>query len=156
MLFRRLSVKALTAQTRHPKGIEVNSVDVVEWQKQDAVKFTFTNMNNSKKESDLLVGVERAILTERRDIVRVNDALLAAPLWIDMGLAAPESFGKKDFDELSFADVSNGLTIVNGAARANGENGPIATGFFGTIAEYTRYPTLSFGYSAGCGHFGCV
>ena len=45
-----------------------------------------------------------------------------------MGAAGGESFGKTDYDKLSFKNLSEGVVLVNGATQKGPENGPMIGG----------------------------
>ena len=72
--------------------------------RQEAVAVYGVNENANgqidKSTPDILWGVEKVFLSRHADVFTPADETLKLPVWIDMGAAGGESFGKTDYDKL--------------------------------------------------------
>ncbi|MCF6229003.1 MAG: hypothetical protein L3J82_10195, partial [Planctomycetes bacterium] len=101
-------------------------------------------------EKDVLIGIEKVILTERRDTITVTSSMLAAPLLIDMGGFAPESVSKDDWDEVDYSSLSSGITMVNGTVVRNSPDvGPLPSALGGKLALIIEIIPYALGIAPG-------
>ncbi|MCP4096562.1 MAG: hypothetical protein GY748_10010, partial [Planctomycetaceae bacterium] len=129
------------------KGLEITNIEKTVFGKKDATLFSFTNLNNGKAETDLLVGIEKIVLTERYEYIDAGASVFEIqPLFIDMGGFAPGTVTKDDWDEISYKSLSHGIVSVNGTTRALSEqHGPIVKTFAGAISEISQIIPYALG-----------
>ncbi len=150
----RGTISPFSRQAPSKKGIEIVDLQLKQFEGKEAVELTFKDLATSTQTKDRLVAVEKAVLTDRRDMLRVKDTMLQTPLWIDMGAFAEGSVSKDDWDEVSYQDLSHGITMVNGATRMGSDNGEITGGFFNKIATLVQLVPSLFGFPPGLLSFG--
>ncbi|MDO9174321.1 MAG: hypothetical protein Q7V62_05910, partial [Actinomycetota bacterium] len=122
-----------------PQCDKVTGLGVVALGDLQAVSITVLDQNTGLSGTDRLVEIERVLLSERADRIDVTADMLAAPIWIDMGLGPKGggTVGKADYDTVSYAGAGKPIVTVNGTTQTgDGDNGPLTgVGYLQLISE---------------------
>jgi len=120
------------------QGVEVTDIKMGMLGDQEAVLFSVKDKNSGLVGTDTLVYIDRVVLSERADKIAVTPSMLDSPIWVDMGLGLDGgTFGKNDYDEISYLGAGQPIVTVNGATQAgNGDNGDLmSVSYLQLIAE---------------------
>jgi hypothetical protein len=109
------------------KGLVLQDITLGAFGDKEALRLTLLDRNSGLTATDTLAHIDRVILSERADLVQVTPAMVEAPVWVDMRLGVPGgSFGKEDYDVVSYAGAGKPIVTVNGATQTgDGDNGSL-------------------------------
>ena len=110
----------LDPATLQAKGLEVTKLEFGKLGDalNQAIELDIVDANTGRTSKDKLLFIDRVVLSQRADTLKVQDSWLAAPIAIDLGAYAEDGVTKDDFDVLSFADLTHGIEMVNGTLGA--------------------------------------